>query len=214
MKQLLPIVFLFASFLTLAQTGEVSGVILDANYNDQPLPFADVYLKGTTNGVTTDFDGKYTLSAPAGQQTIIITFIGYETKEEVVNVVAGQTTTLNVTLSGDLLEEVVVTAAPKVKETEAALVQEQKEAVVIKESVGAIQLAKQAVSDAAAATSKISGVTKTENGGDVYIRGLGDRYLSTTLNGLPVPSDDVERKNIDLGLFPTNIIQNIKPPVM
>jgi len=41
------------------------------------------------------------------------------------------------------------------------------------------------------------------------VRGLGDRYLNTTMNGLPIPSDDVERKNIDLELFSTNIIQNV-----
>ena len=40
-------------------------------------------------------------------------------------------------------------------------------------------------------------------------RGLGDRYLYSTMNGLPIPSDDVERKNIDLGLFPTRVIQNV-----
>jgi len=72
-------------------------------------------------------------------------FIGYETKEKVVNVIAGQITPLNVTLSGDLLDIVVITAAPKVKETEAALVKEQKEAVVITQTIGAEELAKKGV---------------------------------------------------------------------
>ena len=56
---------------------------------------------------------------------------------------------------------------------------------------------------------KISGVSSSEASGDVFVRGLGDRYLSTTLNGLAIPSDDVEKKNIDLGLFPTRVIQNV-----
>ena len=47
------------------------------------------------------------------------------------------------------------------------------------------------------ATTKISGVTQSEGSGDIYIRGLGDRYLSTTMNGLPIPSNDVNNKNIN-----------------
>ena len=45
--------------------------------------------------------------------------------------------------------------------------------------------------------------------GDVFVRGLGDRYLYTTLNGLPIPSDDIEKKNIDLGLFTTRLLESI-----
>ena len=213
MKKLLFILIALTSFGAFSQTGNLQGNIQDKEYAGNPLPFTDVYVKGTTKGSSTDFDGNYTIQGvPAGTHTIVVSFVGYETKE-IPNVIikSGETTFLNTELGADAnaLKEVIITAAPKVKETESALIEEQKEAVVIIESIGAQQLSKQAVSDAAAATSKISGVTKTEGSGDVFIRGLGDRYLSTTLNGLPVPSDDVERKNIDLGLFPTNIIQNV-----
>src|SRR5690606_6418440 len=74
---------------------------------------------------------------------------------------------------------------------------------------GAQELARMGVSDVATATSKISGVTISEASGDIFVRGLGDRYLFSTLNGLPIPSDDVERKNIDLGLFSTSVIQDV-----
>ncbi|NJM15681.1 MAG: hypothetical protein HC896_10205 [Bacteroidales bacterium] len=50
------------------------------------------------------------------------------------------------------------------------------------------------MSDASTATTKITGVTKSEASGDVYVRGLGDRYLITTMNGLPIPSDNTEKK--------------------
>ena len=211
MKQLFSIVFLIWSCIAYAQTGEISGVILDANYNDQPLPFADVYLKGTTNGASTDFDGKYTLSnVPVGQQTVVITFIGYETKTETVQVFTGKATILNITLSGDLLDEVVVQASSPVKESEASLLREQKKAVTIIEAIGNQELERKGVSDAAGAVTKLSGISKQESGGNnIYLRGLGDRYLNTTLNGLPLPSNDVEKKNIDLNLFSSNIIQNV-----
>lgn len=211
MKQLFSILFLISSFYAFAQTGEVSGVILDKEYNNQPLPFADVYIKGTTQGASTDFDGKFTISnVPTGTKTLVITFIGYESKEIDINIVAGRTTTVNESLSaGETLEGVVVEAAPIVKETEAALLKEQKKAVVVKESIGAEEIESLGISDASTATTKISGVTKTEGSGEIYVRGLGDRYLSTTLNGLPIPSDNIDKKNIDLVLFPTRFIQNV-----
>ena len=50
---------------------------------------------------------------------------------------------------------------------------------------------------------------KSEGNGEVFVRGLGDRYLYTTLNGLPIPSDDIEKKNINLSLFTTRLIESI-----
>ncbi|MBT8296350.1 MAG: TonB-dependent receptor, partial [Gramella sp.] len=106
------------------------------------------------------------------------------------------------------LDEVVITTVTR-RDSEVALLIEQKNSVDIKESIGAQELAKLGVSDAATATTKISGVTSSEASGNIFVRGLGDRYLYTTMNGLPIPSDDVERKNIDLGLFPTRVIQDL-----
>ena len=211
MKQLSSIVFLIWSCIAFAQTGEISGVILDEEYNNQPLPFADVYIKGTTKGASTDFDGKFTISnVPAGENVVIITFVGYETKQVAVIVKEGETVTISESLSaGQSLDAVVVQATSVVKESEAALLKEQQKAVVVKESIGAEELATLGVSDASTATTRISGVSKTEGSGEIYVRGLGDRYLSTTLNGLPIPSDNVDKKNIDLALFPSRFIQNI-----
>src|SRR5690606_22200684 len=106
------------------------------------------------------------------------------------------------------LDEVVITTVAR-KDSEIALLLEQKKTIEIKGSIGAQELAKLGVSNVAQATTKISGVTSSEGSGDIYVRGLGDRYFYTTMNGLPVPSDDVERKNIDLGLFSTSVIQDV-----
>ncbi|NJX16740.1 TonB-dependent receptor [Tamlana crocina] len=192
-------------------TGSVVGKLTDKEYNNEPLAFANVLIKGTTKGTTSDFDGLYALeNLDAGNYTLIFSFVGYQTQELPVTVVAGKVTEVNVPMgaSAASLDEVVITTTTK-RESETALLLEQKKAVVIKESIGAERLSKIGVSDASSATSKISGVTKSEGSGDIYIRGLGDRYLSTTMNGLPIPSDDVNNKNINLNLFSTNIIENV-----
>ncbi len=203
------------SFQLTAQstTGSIGGKMIDKEVNDEPLPFANVLIKGTTKGTTSDFDGLYEISGlEPGTYTVVFSYLGYETVEIAdVAVEAGKVTTVDVPMSaseGVTLDEVVVTTVAR-KDSEVALLLDQKKAVEIKESIGAVQLGKIGVSDAATATTKISGVSSSEASGDVFVRGLGDRYLATTLNGLPVPSDDVERKNIDLSLFPTRVIQNV-----
>lgn len=205
---------MFGTSILLAQeTGSIIGKLTDKEVNDEPLAFANVLIKGTTKGTTSDFDGLYELAdLEPGAYTVVFSYLGYETVEiENVNVEAGKVTTINIPMAaneGVALDEVVVTTLAR-KDSEVALLLDQKKAVEIKESIGAVQLGKIGVTDVATATTKISGVSSSEASGDIFVRGLGDRYLTTTLNGLPVPSDDVERKNIDLGLFPTRLIQNV-----
>lgn len=211
MKQFLTLIALYISAFTFAQTGSVTGTLTDKEYNDEPLAFANVIIKGTTKGTTSDFDGIYILeNLEPGEYIIQFSFVGYETQEIPTTIVANETVTLNVSMgpSSAKLDEVVIKTTVK-RESETALLLEQKKATTIKESIGSERLSKIGVSSAANATTKISGVTQSEGSGEIYIRGLGDRYLSTTMNGLPIPSDDVQNKNIDLGLFSTNIIQNV-----
>jgi TonB-dependent receptor len=203
---------LILSFIGLSQTGTIEGVVLDKEMNESPLPFANVIVKGSSMGTTTDFDGKFALAnLSPGTYTLVFSFVGYETRSlENVVVEGGKFTQLSISLGpgNNVLDEVIVQVVTS-REREEALLLDRKNAVSIKESIGAAELTKLGVSDAADATTKISGINKTENSGDVFVRGLGDRYLYTTLNGLPIPSDDVENKNINLDLFSTRIIKNV-----
>lgn len=106
------------------------------------------------------------------------------------------------------IEGVVIKGSTK-KGTEANLINLQKKSVEVIERVGSVQLAKQGVGDAATAVTKATGTTKQEGSGQIFVRGLGDRYNSTTLNGLPIPSDDPEYKNINLEIFKTSMIEYI-----
>jgi len=213
MKHIFTVILIVINTIVFSQDkGTISGIILDKEVDNSSLPFANVFIKGTSIGTTSDFEGTYSFTAEAGTYTIVFSFIGYQTVE-VPNVVIreNETTKLDQILSasqGISLNEIQITGSTK-KESESALLTEQKKATIIKESIGAERLAKTGISNAAAATSKISGVTKNEGSGDIYIRGLGDRYLISTMNGLPIPSDDVEKKNIDLNLFSSDIIQNV-----
>ncbi|MGS0526120.1 TonB-dependent receptor plug domain-containing protein [Zobellia nedashkovskayae] len=60
--------------------------------------------------------------------------------------------------------------------------------------MGSQELARKGVSDAATAVTKVTGISKEEGSGNVYVRGLGDRFNITTLNGLPLPSNNTSKK--------------------
>ncbi|CAM4337011.1 TonB-dependent receptor [Gillisia hiemivivida] len=209
---LLTLFFISISYAQETTKGTIAGKLMDKEISGETLPFANVIIKGTSIGTTTDIDGLYAIeNLTPGTYTVIFSFVGYETLEVPnVTVVAGKVTEINTALGSNAasLDEVVIKTVAR-RDSQVALLIEQKKAIEIKESIGAQELAKMGVSDAATATTKISGVSSSEASGDIFVRGLGDRYLNTTMNGLPVPSDDVERKNIDLELYSTNILQNV-----
>lgn len=96
---------LFFSLNIIAQSKTIKGVVTDAE-TGSPLPGVTILVKGTTNGVATDFDGNYTLTTEDINATIIFSYVGYITQE--INI-SGKTT-LNISLTPDVqsLDEVVV----------------------------------------------------------------------------------------------------------
>jgi outer membrane receptor protein involved in Fe transport len=205
------ILTLFICFVSFAQDkGTVSGTITDKDLNNEALSFANVMIKGTTIGASTDMDGKYSLSVPAGNHILLISFVGYENVEVPFTVKAGETTIINQSVgSGSVkLEDIVITNTAN-RQKEASLLAEQKNAVEIKQNIGAQELSRKGVGDVASAVAKTSGISKQEGSNNVFVRGLGDRYNSTSINGLPIPSNDPERKNIALDLFSTDIVEYI-----
>jgi TonB-dependent receptor len=212
MKKILFIILLALSqFLSAQDKGTLKGLLTDKETSNEPLPFANVIIKGTTIGTTSDFDGIYSLKVPVGTHTVMFSFLGYKTVEKSFTVKVGETVTINQLMSaeeGVALGDIIIKASTS-KDKASALLLDQKKATVIKESIGAEELANKGVSDAAGAVSKISGVSKQEGSSNVYVRGLGDRYLNTTMNGLSLPSNDVNKKNMDLSLFSSDIIQSV-----
>ncbi|UJH66201.1 TonB-dependent receptor [Allomuricauda sp. SCSIO 65647] len=207
-------VFLFCTSAVLSQrNGTIVGKLTDKELNNEPLAFANVLIKGTTTGTTSDFDGLYEIDGvEPGTYTIVYSYLGYETVE-VPDVVVepGKVTEVNVPMSasqGVALDEVVVTTTTR-RNSEISLLLQQKKALVIQEAISAEALTRKGIDNAAAAVAQISGVSKQQGSDNVYVRGLGDRYQSTTLNGLTVPSNDVNKKNIDLDIFSSDIIENV-----
>ncbi len=105
------------------------------------------------------------------------------------------------------MEEVVVKAS-RLKGTASAVMQERKNQAFIADILGAEQISRTGDSDAAAALRRVTGITLVD-GKFIYVRGLGERFSSTQLNGAAVPSPDPTRTVIPLDLFPSSIIESL-----
>jgi hypothetical protein len=201
---------LLISVISFAQNkGTLSGTLTDKDQNNLPLPFANVLIKGSTTGVTTDEKGTYKLSLTPGTYTIQFSFVGYESIEEKISIKSGETLTINKALgSGSYQLQDVVIKKVASREKETALLLEQKNAVEIKQSIGAQEMARKGVSTVEQGVAKISGVSKVADRG-IFIRGLDDRYNYLQINGLNFIPSDPNLKTIPLNFIPTDIVRNI-----
>lgn len=208
-NQLFLIFFVLISSFSFAQNGTIVGTVNDGELNDV-LPFADVIVKGTVKGVVTDFDGKYQIELEEGTYTLVFSFVGYQTKEITeVTVVAGKEVIVNVVLDSaeGQLDEVVITTSAR-RNTEASVLNLQKKSVNLFDGLSLESVKKSGASNVASAVKAAPGVS-LQDGKFVYVRGLGDRYTKSTLNGMDIPGLDPDRNTVQLDIFPTNLIENI-----
>ncbi len=210
MKKIILLFFVAYLCHNLKGQGVISGVVLDEG-SSETLIGANVVIEGTTIGTSTDFDGKYQFGVEPGIHQIVVSYIGYNDKiVEDVEVKDGEITYLDITLgSGAVaLELNVVVQAETIERSENAVLMLQRKSDKIVDGLSAQEMSKYALSDAASALTKISGATVSE-GKYIYIRGLGDRYSSAQLDGLPLPSTNPYRNTPQLDLIPTNLLDNI-----
>lgn len=193
-----------------AQKGIIRGQVIEAE-TGETLFSANVIIKGTQNGATTDFDGKFELKADPGTYTVEVSFIGLSTTTiSGVEVKSGDVTVLNAIALKPASSELgmVTVTAEAVRNTETAILLEKKNSANIFDGISAAKLRKTGDSDAGDAAKRVTGVT-VEGGKYVYVRGLGDRYTKTTLNGVDIPGLDPDRNAIQIDIFPTNLISNM-----
>ncbi|MGF1555051.1 TonB-dependent receptor domain-containing protein, partial [Paucihalobacter sp.] len=192
-----------------AQTGKVTGKILDGEFNDV-LAFANVIVKDSQKGTTSDFDGVYSIDLEPGFYTLVYSFIGYETKAITdVEVTSNGVLEINVTLrpSSATLDEVVITTSAR-RNTEEAVLNIQRNSAVLLDGLSIESIKKSGASDIASAIRTVPGVS-VQSGKYVYVRGLGDRYTKSILNGMDIPGLDPDKNTVQMDIFPTNILENI-----
>lgn len=204
------ILLTFVSVWGYSQSGFIRGTIYDGATGEY-LPAVTVYAEGTTTGTISDLDGKFNLSIAPGTYSIRISFISYEpiliTDVEVKPgevTVLGEVKLQEATIS---LNEVTVTAKA-IRNTETALISMKRRSPNVIDGISEGSIKRIGDSDAAAAMKRVSGVTVSQ-GKYVYVRGLGDRYTKSLLNGVDIPGLDPDRNTLQMDIFPTSVINNI-----
>ena len=200
------ILLLVLSTMT-ALAGNIKGTVLDKQ-TKEPLTGATIQITGTAQGVVADIDGNYTLNVNDGTYTITVRYIGY--KDILLNSIKVKAETLlNFEMESDAqaLGEVSV-VAKKNLEGERALQMERQKATLAIENLGAKEMSIKGISNVEEGVKKITDIS-IASAGQLIVRGLGDRYSTTTLNGLPIASPNPDNKLIPLDIFPASTVQNI-----
>ena len=179
----------------------------------QPLVGARVYISGLAAEASTDPKGAFEIAIPAGTWGVIAAAPGFGTRSVAVTTTVANAATVTLKLSPTAVpdtassQRVDVVASP-VNDGGAELLKERQDAVAVTDGIGAGQIARTGDSDAAGAARRVTGLTVI-GGKYVYVRGLGDRYSATTLDGASLPSPEPERRVVPLDLFPTALIDSL-----
>ena len=195
-----------------AGTGTVTGQVFDSQ-TGRPVVAAAVAVNGQTQkSMVTDSDGRFTLQLTPGAYELQFTAANYTAVTLAgIAVRAGETTQASAVMSNkSLVTRVdVVERATAVDATAEAMLQERKLSPVVSDSISRDELAASTSSDAAGALQKVTGVSVVGEG-YVYVRGLGERYSATQLNGSLIPTTEPEKRVVPLDLFPVGLIDNVK----
>jgi len=165
------------------KTKKVSGVVLDEK--GQPVIGASVIIPGTTIGVATDINGRFTLEAPSNAK-LRISYIGYDAKEELLN--TSDDLKIKLEPTPQVLTELVITAQAIGQKN---AIRQQINSNTIKNVVAADRLQENPDANATEAIGRLPGISVQRSGGEgvgLVIRGLEPRYTSITLNGIQLPS--------------------------
>ena len=187
-KNALIVTLLFFSVTIIAQT-KISGTVLDET--GEPLPGAGVVIKGTRNGTSTDFDGKFMLNAKSSTGAIVVSFVGYVNKVVAFDK-AGNLGTIQLAVDGNVLEEVVIKGLIDIaKDRKTPVAVSTIKAAEIQEKLGSQEFPE--------ILNTTPSVYATKSGGGfgdarINIRGFSQENIAVLINGVPV--NDMENGRV------------------
>lgn len=191
------------------QNGFIRGTIYDG-LSGETIPMAKVLITGTTVRVKSDLDGKFNISiAPGAYEMKVIALMKDTMTISDVAVSSGEATIVDDIVLKDNNELItVIIDRERIKNTTNALLSMRKMSSHPIDAISSDEFRKKGAPTASEAIKSVPGVSIT-GGKYVYVRGLGDRYNKTILNGADIPGLDPDRNSIQMDIFPTSILDNI-----
>jgi len=202
--------FVLLSTTAFAQNGFLRGNIVDGDFGG-PLIGAAVFNEANSGvGTVTDFDGNFSLSLAPGTYVIKVSYISYASQTFKNIVIRPGTVTLMDAIMKSSAEELgVVNVVGEIsRNNDVGFLLEMKNSNIVVDGLTAQAFRKAGDGDLSAAMKRVTGVT-IEGGKYVFVRGLGDRYTKTILNGMEIPGLDPDANSVQIDIFPTNVVENV-----
>ncbi|MBS2013194.1 MAG: TonB-dependent receptor [Deltaproteobacteria bacterium] len=190
--------------------GAVWGVVTSRK-DSETLLEALVTVIGKKDYSTTDVEGRFRIELPPGTYQLRVQYeLHRPARVKNVRVAAGKVTRIDVLLDPDdtAVEEVTAVEAEVERASAATQLFLRKNAAQASDSIGAQDIAKTPDRNAADAVKRVVGTTVVD-GRYVFVRGLGDRYTNSMLNGSPLPSPEPDRQAVPLDMFPTLVLSDL-----
>ena len=160
-------------------------------------------------GGVTDLDGNYSVTLKDSEATLIIGYFGYDTIQEAFVIKNNEIYEKDFTLTPGNVTLTEVKVVSKVRKANDNYMDKMKiNSATTIDSISSETMKKTGDPNVTAAVARVSGVS-TNGNGFITVRGIGDRYVKTTLNGSRVPTLDPLTNNIKLDIFPASLVDNI-----
>ena len=209
---LFAVFFLGATHVHAIESGRITGIVLDKE-TANPLPGANVYLKGTSIGAASGMDGSYLITnIIPGSYKMVVRYIGYKTTEIPVQIRSGETDSIDVKMEGAAVVGATVTITAQAGGQMAAINQ-QLSSITIANIVAADRIREIPDANAAESVARLPGISLIRSGGEgqkVTIRGMSPKYNVMMVNGLRMESTDRDDRSVDLNMIAPNILSGIE----
>lgn len=188
-KNLLVVALFFAVATAFGQI-TVKGTVVDET--NEPLPNANIVVKGTTNGTSTDFDGNFSFTVNSNSGTLVISFVGYQNKEVAFSSSKTNLGTIQLTPDANILDEVVVKGLIDIaKDRKTPVAVSTIRAEEIQDKLGTQEFPE--------ILNNTPSVYATKSGGGfgdarINIRGFSQENIAVLINGVPV--NDMENGRV------------------
>ncbi|MYH48221.1 MAG: outer membrane beta-barrel protein [Gammaproteobacteria bacterium] len=191
--------------------GRIVGHVFSTQTGDA-LPGVQVFIAGTAIGTLTSPDGRFVLrNVPVGTHSVQTEMIGYGSKivSDVMVTNGGDPVVLDITIDPQAIELQGLTVSVEAERgNTAALLGERRRAAVVVDAIGQDQISRSPDGDAGAVLKRVPGVSLVD-GKYAFVRGLGERYSATTLNGTRLASPVPDKKVIPLDVIPSGMLESI-----
>lgn len=211
MRIFLTISFSLVLHLCWAQSGTIKGTITDELTRER-LPGATVRIVNSTNGTTTDLNGEFFLRVQPGTLELEISYIGFKSVRQTLEVAENQITEIQITLKDETqqLQDVIVTGFLQGQQK---ALNQQKSADNIKNVVSADQIGRFPDPNVAEALQRVPGVNIERDQGEgryVLVRGLAPQFTNISINGEQIPSPEAGVRYVALDAIPADQLASME----